>query len=125
MQALVIDDSRAMRTILGGILRNAGFDVVEAEHGRAGLDRLHEGARPDLVMVDWNLPEMDGLEFLKAARIDGGFGDARMVVVTTEGEMERIAEALAEGAHASVMKPFAPEGLLGKLERLGPGADVR
>ena len=125
MQALVIDDSRAMRAILGRILRNAGFEVKEAEHGLAGLDRLREEPRPDLVLVDWNMPEMDGLAFLKAVRSDGGFGDVRLVVVTTETEIGRMSEALAEGAHDYVMKPFTQDVILRTLDRLGLGTRAR
>jgi two-component system chemotaxis response regulator CheY len=125
MQALVIDDSRAMRSILSRILRNAGFEVREAEHGLAGLERLREGTKTDLVLVDWNMPEMDGLSFLKAVRLEGGFGDVRMMVVTTETEIGRMAEAMAEGADEYVMKPFTPEVILQKLELLGLGAQAQ
>ena len=125
MHALVIDDSRAMRAILGRILRNAGFEVREAEHGLAGLERLREPTRTDLVLVDWNMPEMDGLAFLKAVRLEGGLGDPRMMVVTTETEMGRMAEALAEGADEYVMKPFTQDVILQKLEILGLGVDPR
>ena len=125
MQALVIDDSRAMRAILGRILRNAGFEVLEAQHGLEGLERLRQSTRTDLVLVDWNMPEMDGLAFLKAVRLEGGLGDPRMMVVTTETEMGRMAEALAEGADEYVMKPFTQDAILRKLELLGLGAQAR
>ena len=125
MQALVIDDSRAMRAILGRILRNAGFEVREAEHGLQGLERLRESTRTDLVLVDWNMPEMDGLAFLKAVRLEGGFGDPRMMIVTTETERGRMGEALAEGADEYVMKPFTQDVILRKLELLGLGAQAR
>jgi two-component system chemotaxis response regulator CheY len=121
MHALVIDDSRAMRAILGRILRTAGFEVREAQHGLEGLERLREATRTDLVLVDWNMPEMDGLAFLKAVRREGGLGDPRMMVVTTETEMGRMSEALAEGADEYVMKPFTQDVILQKLELLGLG----
>jgi two-component system, chemotaxis family, chemotaxis protein CheY len=125
MQALVIDDSRAMRAILSRILRNAGYEVREAEHGLAGLERLREGPKTDLVLVDWNMPEMDGLSFLKAVRREGSFSGVRVMVVTTETEMGRMAEAMAEGADEYVMKPFTQEVILQKLELLGLGAQTQ
>jgi two-component system chemotaxis response regulator CheY len=125
MQALVIDDSRAMRAILGRILRNLGFEVREAEHGLAGLERLREPVKTDLVLVDWNMPVMDGLGFLKAVRLAGDLGDFRIIIVTTETETSRMAEALAEGADEYVMKPFTEEMILRKLETLGLGAPTR
>ena len=125
MNALVIDDSRAMRAILARILRNAGFEVREADHGRAGLEQLRDGTKTDLVLVDWNMPVMDGLAFLKAVRRDRGFRDIRMMVVTTEIEMGRMAEAMAAGADEYVMKPFTADVILQKLELLGLGAQAR
>jgi two-component system, chemotaxis family, chemotaxis protein CheY len=125
MNALIIDDSRAMRSILSRILRKAGFEVREAEHGLAGLEQLREGTKTDLVLVDWNMPEMDGLSFLKAARRNRDFRDIRMMVVTTETEMGRMSEALAAGANEYVMKPFTEDVILQKLELLGLGAQAR
>jgi two-component system chemotaxis response regulator CheY len=125
MQALVIDDSRAMRAILGRILRDAGFEVREAAHGLEGLERLREDGKTDLVLLDWNMPEMDGLAFLKAIRSEGGFEEARVMVVTTETERGRMAEALAEGAHEYVLKPFTRNEIIERLERLGLGAPAR
>ena len=119
MQALVIDDSKAMRAILVRMLRNAGFEVREAGHGLEALDRLREGTKTDLILVDWNMPEMDGLSFLKAVRVEGTFGDPRLMVVTTETERGRMAEALAEGSHDYLLKPFTQEMLFEKLETLG------
>jgi two-component system chemotaxis response regulator CheY len=121
MKALVIDDSKAMRSILGRILINLGFEVVEAEHGQAGLERLRETSPTDLVLVDWNMPVMDGLGFLKAVRQAGDLGKFRTIVVTTETESGRMTEALAEGADEYVMKPFTQDAILLKLEILGLG----
>jgi two-component system chemotaxis response regulator CheY len=125
MQALVIDDSRAMRAILGRILQELGFEVREAEHGLAGLERLREPIKTDLVLVDWNMPVMDGLGFLKAVRRDGNLGEFRTIVVTTESETGRMAEAVAEGADEYVMKPFTRETILQKIETLGLTAQAR
>jgi two-component system chemotaxis response regulator CheY len=122
MQALVIDDSKAMRAILGRILRNLGCEVREAEHGLAALERLREPVKTDIVLVDWNMPVMDGLGFLKAVRQAGDLGDFRVIVVTTETEVGRMAEALSAGADEYVMKPFTQDMILRKLELLGLGA---
>lgn len=119
MNALVIDDSRAMRTILGGILREAGFAVREACHGREGLDRLRDRQETHLVMVDWNMPEMDGLSFVQAVRADPAWTRVALVVVSTETELAQVRRALAAGANDYVMKPFTRDVVLGKLRLLG------
>ena len=118
-RALVIDDSRTMRRLIGRMLQGMGFDVEEASHGREGLERLSEGDLPDFALVDWNMPEMDGFSFVKAVRADEGYRDVRLVMVTTETEMERVASALEAGADEYVMKPFTPDILRDKLEILG------
>jgi two-component system chemotaxis response regulator CheY len=118
VKALVVDDSRAMRTIIGQILKGFGFEIIEAGNGREGLDRLGAGQPPSLAMVDWNMPEMNGLEFVKAVRGRAEFNAMRIMMVTTETEMSRMAEALAQGADEYVMKPFTKDAILQKLEQL-------
>ena len=108
MQALVIDDSKTMRRLLRGILHAAGFAVEEAENGRDGLERLRRLGGAAVVLVDWNMPVMDGVAFLRAARADPACGSFRAVLVTTETDPSRVAEALAAGADAYVAKPFTP-----------------
>jgi two-component system chemotaxis response regulator CheY len=124
-QALVVDDSRAMRTIIGRFLKEAGYQIAEAADGREALDRLAE-LRPtspvSLVMVDWNMPEMNGLEFVQAARADASYRDVRIVMVTTETEIERVFSALEAGADEYLMKPFNQAALNDKLNLLGVGA---
>jgi two-component system chemotaxis response regulator CheY len=115
--ALVIDDSRAMRLILGRMLRDLGFDVVEATHGREGLQQLAEA--PDLVLVDWNMPEMSGIEFLEAMRRPPHSSAAKVVMVTTETEIPQVLRALGAGADEYLMKPFTKEAVLDKLHLLG------
>lgn len=119
MRALVIDDSRAMRSIIGKILTALGYQFVEAENGRHGLDRYASDGPFDVAFVDWNMPEMNGLEFIRAVR--GERKDRRLpiVMVTTEAETDRMMMALAAGASEYVMKPFTKDILLGKLELLG------
>jgi len=117
--ALVIDDSGTTRRIIAGILRQIGFDVVEAANGREGLDCLHDMHKPELVVVDWNMPELDGLGFIKAVRADHAFDDVRLMMVTTEAEKRQVVRALAAGADEYVMKPFTREMLVEKLVLLG------
>jgi two-component system, chemotaxis family, chemotaxis protein CheY len=119
MQALVIDDSRAMRMILGRMLRELGFDVVEATNGRDGLERLDSGLSPALVLVDWNMPEMTGIEFVEAVRRPPYASGAKVVMVTTETEVPQVVRALEAGADEYVMKPFTKESIFEKLQLLG------
>ena len=120
MRALVVDDSRAIRGIVGRIVKAAGFEIVEAGNGREALDRLREGGGSiDLALVDWNMPVMDGLEFVKAARADGAYSDLPIIMVTTEAEVTQIEQALVAGASEYLMKPFSKEALAEKLALLG------
>ena len=119
MHALVIDDSRAMRLILGRMLRELGIEVAEAANGRLALDLLDAGLDPGVVLVDWNMPEMTGIEFVAAVRQPPYLSTARMVMVTTETEVPQVAQALAAGADEYVMKPFTKESIFEKLQLLG------
>ena len=107
MRAIVIDDSRAMRLILKRIVGQIGFEVFEAEDGQAALDLLAAlDQLPDLALVDWNMPNMNGLEFVTAVRADARLREMTLVMVTTESEQSQIVRALAAGAHEYVIKPF-------------------
>ena len=119
MQALVIDDSRAVRLLVGNILREQGFDVVAAGNGKEGLEKLHENPEIRLVLVDWNMPVMDGLEFILAVRKVRAWDDVRLVMVTTETESEQVQRAIDAGADEYVMKPFTADVLVAKLSLLG------
>jgi two-component system chemotaxis response regulator CheY len=119
MRAIVIDDSRAMRGMLRRALVQLGFEVFEACDGLEGMQRLAEIGPPTLAMVDWNMPNMNGLDFIKAARRDPALQAMRIIMVTTEVEMHQMEAALAAGAEEYVMKPFTPDGLREKLELLG------
>jgi two-component system chemotaxis response regulator CheY len=121
MNALIVDDSRAVRLMLARMLTNAGFancdqagDGVEA---LAVLDGLAE--LPDVMLVDWNMPNMNGLDLVRAIRSDPARRDLPIVMVTTESEMAQMVKALAAGANEYVMKPFTEEVILGKLDLLG------
>lgn len=118
MRALVIDDSRTVRAIIGKILRDEGLEVVEAANGREGLERLREPPGAELVLVDWNMPEMNGLEFIKAVRAVRAYDAVRIMMVTTETEQDQVIRALDAGANEYVMKPFTREILVAKLSLL-------
>lgn len=119
MHALVIDDSRSMRMILARILRGAGFEITEAGHGQEALDHLAGGLRPDLCLIDWNMPVMNGYEFVTEVRKVREWRDITLMMVTTESEHSQIVAALAAGAHEYVIKPFTADAILDKLELLG------
>jgi two-component system chemotaxis response regulator CheY len=119
MQALVVDDSRAMRAILTRLLDGLGFDVAQAGDGQEALEVLGGGVRPDVILVDWNMPVMDGLTFIKQCRAHDEYRDIVLMMVTTESEQAHIVRALAAGAHEYVIKPFTDDVIAEKLALLG------
>jgi len=119
MKALVIDDSRTMRRIVGGALQTLGFEVFQAGDGQEALDLLDGGLEVDLACIDWNMPVMDGLEFVTAVRARPDWRALTMMMVTTEAEHGQIVRALAAGAHEYMIKPFTPDAIRDKLELLG------
>jgi two-component system chemotaxis response regulator CheY len=119
MQALVVDDSRAMRAILTRLLDGLGFDVAQAGDGQEALEVLAGGVRPDVILVDWNMPVMDGLTFIKQCRAHDEYRDIVLMMVTTESEQAQIVRALAAGAHEYVIKPFTEDVIAEKLALLG------
>jgi two-component system chemotaxis response regulator CheY len=118
MRALVVDDSQFVRVLLRRMLEERGMGCVEAADGCAGLDELRCGAPFDLVLVDWNMPQMDGLAMVKRMRAEG-FETVKVLMVTTEAENEFILRALDAGADEYLMKPFDGEALSEKLAMLG------
>ena len=123
MKALVVDDSKAMRTILSGILSGIGFDVFEAENGLVALERMKEVSNLALAQVDWNMPEMNGYEFVQAVRALDDYNSTKLMMVTTETEMVQVAKALEAGADEYVMKPFTKDVIMEKLNMLGISFD--
>lgn len=120
MEALVIDDSKTMRKILGKILSKVGFTVVhEAGDGVEALETLRRIGPVALALVDWNMPHMNGYDFVRLVRSRRDFDALRLMMVTTETEAERVYAALEAGADEYVMKPFTEDVILGKLEILG------
>ncbi|HUX69769.1 MAG TPA: response regulator [Cellulomonadaceae bacterium] len=119
MRALVIDDSRAMRRIVGGILRSFGYETIDAGNGQEALDALTEHGPVDLACIDWNMPVMDGLTFVNRVRAQPDLRGITLMMVTTESEHGHIVRALAAGAHEYVIKPFTADAIRDKLDLLG------
>ncbi len=118
MRALIVDDSRFVRSFLRNLLEEKGMECEEAEDGQAGLDRLHAGSPFDLAFLDWNMPVMNGLDMLKHLRAEG-FSALKVMMVTTEAEDGYILGALEAGADEYLMKPFDNNALSEKLTMLG------
>ena len=105
--------------ILSRSLRELGFEVAEAPDGKQALAALQNGGAKDLVLIDWNMPEMNGLELVQAVRADPRFAETRLVMVTTESELDHVDKALSAGANEYVMKPFTRDIIRDKLALLG------
>ncbi len=119
MRALVLDDSRAMRTILKGVLSEVGFEVQEAPNVRDALVVLAQGDDFDLALVDWNLPDVEGIEFVRQVRAQRRFDRVKLMMVTTETETAQVASAIQAGANEYIMKPFSKQAIAEKLLLLG------
>jgi two-component system, chemotaxis family, chemotaxis protein CheY len=119
MKALVVDDSRAMRLILARALEPLGFSVCEAVDGADALEQVRAGLVPALVLVDWNMPRVSGIEVVRALAEHPARSTMRVVMVTTETEVDRVREALGTGADEYLMKPFTKEAVAEKLGVLG------
>ena len=117
---LIVDDSLPMRGIIKKIIKASGFNVqqfFEASNGRQALTILNQ-ERLDLVLTDYNMPEMDGLELLDEMQINETFMSIPVVMITTEGGQQRLAEFLEKGATGYIKKPFAPEEIKQKLNHI-------
>jgi two-component system, chemotaxis family, chemotaxis protein CheY len=116
LKILIVDDSSTMRRIIINTLSRIGYsDVAEAEHGKAGLEKLKQGG-VEMIITDWNMPEMDGLEFVQAVR--GQNPNIPILMVTTNAAKEDIVQALQAGVNNYVVKPFTPDTLKEKIESL-------
>ena len=115
---LLVDDSRAVRLAGRRIMSAIGMEVLEAEHGEEALAMVHQHA-VDVILLDWNMPIMNGLEFLKALRAESELAQPTVIMCTTENDMSRIIEATEAGANEYVMKPFTEEIVRGKLQETG------
>jgi len=122
MKALVVDDSSAMRSYLRRILAEHGFETAQAGDGEEALAVLDDAPRPDLILLDWNMPGRNGFETLKEIRERDELASVPVMMVTTEVDMSEVVMALDAGANEYLMKPFTPEIMSAKLELLGFGA---
>jgi two-component system chemotaxis response regulator CheY len=119
-RVLIVDDSAAMRLVVGRALRRLGVaELHEASNGEEGLHRLREGTAVEAVFVDWSMPIMDGITFVRAVRANRRFAGVRLVMVTTASEPDQMAAALAAGADAYLVKPICAEALRRKLDGIG------
>ena len=115
---LVVDDSRVVRKVARRILEGQGFRVSEAENGKQALESVRRDM-PGCVLLDWNMPVMDGLEFLQALRREFGPDNPPVVFCTTENDINHIELAITNGAQEFIMKPFDEEILVGKFAQVG------
>ncbi len=115
---LVVDDSRVVRKVARRILEANGFTVAEAGDGQQALDACR-ASLPGFVLLDWNMPVMDGITFLRVLRGEFGPANPPVVFCTTENDMAHIEMAIASGAQEYIMKPFDEEILMGKLGQAG------
>jgi two-component system chemotaxis response regulator CheY len=114
MRILIIDDSKTMRNIEKSILAELGYtSVFEAEDGKVAMEMVDQVA-PDLILLDWNMPVMDGISFARNFRAVGG--TTPIIMVTTEAEKSRIVEAIKAGVNNYVVKPFTPDSLSTKVK---------
>ncbi len=119
MKALIVDDSRTIRVVLGKMLKEVGFEVLEASNGQEALDQIKAVGKVDIALVDWNMPVMNGLDFIKAVRNLPEYSDAWLMMVTTETEQSQMVKAMVAGANEYVMKPFTKEVIFEKLQMMG------
>ena len=125
-KVLIVDDSRTIRTIIRRIMLELGFEVCEAANGIEALKVIvAEKAAVKLVLADWNMPEMNGFDLLVRLRQDPELSTLKIMMVTTETEMDHMASALEAGADEYVMKPFTKDILVEKLEYVGFSPMVR
>ena len=118
MKVMIVDDFATMRRIVKGVLKQLGFnDVIEAEDGDQALKELKK-EKVGLIVSDWNMPNMTGLDLLKAVRSDADLKDTPFLMVTAEGQKENVVQAVQAGVSNYIVKPFTPETFSTKLEKI-------
>jgi len=118
-RALIIDDSGTVRSIIAKMLRSMGIESIQAKDGQEAYSTLTENPDVLVAFVDWNMPIMNGLQFVHLVREQSGFQSLKLVMVTTETEIEQVTKALDAGADEYIMKPFTQEIFRDKLELIG------
>ncbi|MEA1973280.1 MAG: response regulator [Candidatus Cloacimonadota bacterium] len=119
MRFLVVDDSPTMRRIVVNTLKRIGYrDIVDAEHGQEALDILKTDESISFIITDWNMPVMDGLHFVQAVRSNDNFKKLPILMVTTRSVKEDIIEAMKAGVNNYVVKPFTPDILKDKIDKI-------
>ncbi|HIY44525.1 chemotaxis response regulator CheY [uncultured Helicobacter sp.] len=117
MKLLVVDDSSTMRRIIKNTLQRLGYeDIFEAENGVEAWDILDKNSDMGVLITDWNMPEMNGLELVKKTRADSRFVDIPIIMITTEGGKVEVITAIKAGVNNYIVKPFTPQVLKEKLE---------
>jgi two-component system chemotaxis response regulator CheY len=117
MRFLIVDDSSTMRRIIINTLNKLGHqDVAEAGNGKEGLDRLNAGGPVDVIITDWNMPEMSGIDFIRTVRSIPAIKDTPVLMVTTNAAKDDIVQALKAGVNSYVVKPFTPDTMKEKIE---------
>ncbi|MBT9547942.1 MAG: response regulator [Candidatus Sericytochromatia bacterium] len=120
MTVMIIDDAVTVRMMTKTFLQELGFTHIHlAENGIEALELLEDVESLDLVLVDWNMPYMNGVDFIQNLRAKPGFRDTKILMITTETAMEKVVQALEVGANEYMMKPFNKEMLTNKLQILG------
>jgi two-component system chemotaxis response regulator CheY len=121
MKAIVVDDSRMMRTVEQRALESMGWEVAQASNGVEALSVMSGMDPVNLALVDWQMPEMDGLTLVKQMRADARYGQVTIIMVSSNAVMESIQEALDAGANDFVMKPFSVDALKERITEVFNG----
>jgi two-component system chemotaxis response regulator CheY len=108
---LIVDDSASMRQLVSFALKDSGYDVIDAVNGKDAMNKLN-GTKIDMVITDLNMPEMDGIEFIKQLRTKSGYKFTPIVMLTTESQESKKQEGKQAGASGWIVKPFTPEQLI-------------
>ena len=119
MKALVVDDSKMMRKMLDHFLRELSFETVLAEDGVDGVEKLKASSPLDIVLVDWDMPNMNGLEFVETVRKEEQFKELKILMVTSHNTMDDVVTAMSTGIDDYLMKPVDEVALSEKLKGLG------
>ncbi len=124
MKVMIVDDSRSMRRLIKMALKHVGeVDVVEAENGIQAIKKFQEGF-PDLILLDWNMPKMTGIDFLRRIKSHAQLKEIPVLMVTSEGRSGEIKKALSAGAASYLVKPFKPPDLADRVTSLVDTADI-